>query len=626
MPNLDMLNKLGEAMGEVYAACHDRLLVNLARYFKELKPGEEPGGAFKYQAAKLAEMGQVTRESMEIIRDMLGGADPQLAQSLEAAILDAIEEIEPELKKAAEAGLVAGKPMDVSPRMTRAFEMYYRQSADKLNLVNTVMLESTEAAYRRTVSDIVSRMQRAQSVLNISTGRVVTGTESFNQALRIAVGDMVDNGITGFVDHGGHRWRPETYVAMDMRTTFHNASREAFWERNEEYGNDLYLVSQHPGARPLCYPWQCKVISRTDESRDVTDGAGQPVHVYAQSETTYGEPAGLFGINCGHHPELFIPGATMVPEVRQSEEENAKAYAESQKQRKLEREFRKARLDLAVAKAQGADKERIRAEREKVKKADERLERFTEETGRKRRREREYRPVDAKWAEETRKAAGIGQGQVGVEQGYAGIEQGHGENAQERVQSDQVPLENAQEQAQSDQVPLENAQEQAQSAQENPVTNQGEPVVTNEEKALTNEGENGTIQSETWYERNIAGNPEMEQKYQAALVKAKEESRMDGEWKTPERPEELVSYLFDAKHINDERHHGVSREEAEGFVREAIVMVTRNDGRYANYYSLDGGAYLMPRQKRIRTAFPSTQFTPNVIRLLEVIMRELRIQ
>ena len=30
---------------------------------------------------------------------------------------------------------------------------------------------------------------------------------------------MVDNGITGYIDHGGHRWRPETYVAMDMRST-----------------------------------------------------------------------------------------------------------------------------------------------------------------------------------------------------------------------------------------------------------------------------------------------------------------------------------------------------------------------------------------------------------------------
>ena len=398
MPDLDFLNTLGDAMGDVYEACHDRLLINLARHFMFLLPGEQPGGAFQYQAQKLQEFGQVTQESADIIREMMRGADPALADCLEAAIVDALEDVEPGLRKAAEAGALPEAPGEVSPRAREAFERYYQQSADKLNLVNTVMLESTGDAYRETVADITAKMQRAQTIVNAAAGEVATGVESFNTALKDATRKLVETGITGFVDHGGHRWAPETYVAMDMRTTFHNVSRAAFWDRNQEYGNDLYLVSQHPGARPLCYPWQCKVISRTDNARDVTDGAGRPVHVYAQSETSYGEPAGLFGINCGHHPELFIPGATKVPEVRQDEEENAKTYAESQKQRGLEREFRKARLDMDVAKAQG-DEEGLAKAKEKLKAADEKLNRFEKETGRRRRREREYAPVNAKWPE-----------------------------------------------------------------------------------------------------------------------------------------------------------------------------------------------------------------------------------
>lgn len=402
MANPDFLDVLGDEMGRVYEACHDRLLINLARHFMFLKPGEQPGGAFEYQAKKLLEMGQLTQESVEIIRGMLDGADPALADCLEAAIVEALEDVEPALRKAAEAGLLGEEmPPEISPRATAAFERYYEQSADKLNLVNTVMLESTQDAYRETVADIVNRMQRAQTIVDAAAGEVVSGVESFNQALKDAVRKLVATGITGFVDHSGRRWRPETYVAMDMRTTFHNVSRAAFWDRNEEYGNDLYLVSQHPGARPLCYPWQCHVISRTDQARDVTDGANQPVHVYAQSETTYGEPAGLFGINCGHHPELFVPGATKVPEVRQGEEENARAYAESQKQRGLEREFRKARLDLDVAKAQGADKSELDRLRGRLQDADAKLDRFERDTGRRRRREREFAPVNATWPEPT---------------------------------------------------------------------------------------------------------------------------------------------------------------------------------------------------------------------------------
>ena len=402
MANPDFLDVLGDEMGRVYEACSDRIVINLARYFRYLKPDEQPGGAFVYQAQKLQEFGKLTRETMTIIAEMTGGADRALIDCLQTAILDALETVEPELRKAAAAGLLGGGnvPPQVDPRTMDAFRLYYQQAADKLNLVNTVMLESTENAYRATVSDIVNRMQRAQTIVDTATGEIVSGVESFNQALKQATQQMVDNGITGFVDHGGHHWRPETYVAMDMRTTFHNVSRAAFWERNAEYANDLYLVSQHPGARPLCYPWQCKVISRQDQARDVTDGAGNPVHVYAQSETTYGEPAGLFGINCGHHPELFVPGATMVPEVRQDEAQNAKTYAESQKQRGLERDFRKARLEYDVAKAQGAPGEEIKEKQGALKRADERLDRFAEETGRKRRREREYAPVNATWPDE----------------------------------------------------------------------------------------------------------------------------------------------------------------------------------------------------------------------------------
>ena len=205
MARFDTLDAMGDAIGEVYAECTDRILVNLARHFKYLKPGEQPGGAFQYQARKLAEFGQVKRESIQIIRDMLGSVDKELADSLERAIVDALEGIEAPLRHAAEAGLLNGGavPPVVSPRLTEAFRLYYEQSADKLNLVNTVMLESTEEAYRATVSDITARMQRQQEILNTATGQVVTGVESFNQALRLATEKMVENGITGFVDHGG---------------------------------------------------------------------------------------------------------------------------------------------------------------------------------------------------------------------------------------------------------------------------------------------------------------------------------------------------------------------------------------------------------------------------------------
>ena len=397
------LDNMSWAMAEVYGAVTDRILINLAHYFPYIKDSDEVQGSFAYQARMLAQMGQVNRETVDIIMKSLGRADDALRQALETAIIEALKPEEPKLRQAAQKGLLNGSgfiPPEVSPGQMQAFKSYYKQSADKLNLVNTVMLESTQAAYTATVSDIASKISRTQSILNIGTGEVVSGVSAYNQAARSSVKKMVENGLTGFIDHGGHRWSPEAYVAMDIRTTMFNTSRAAIWERADDYGCDTYQVSSHNGARPLCYPWQGKVISRNDLVREVEDMDGNKVHVYAQSETSYGEAAGLFGVNCGHYPMTFVPGFSTLKGEPQDPEENEKTYEESQQQRALERKLREERRDLAVMKAQGASPEEIKAQRERVKKASQDIDDFCDETGRARRKNREGTPINAKFPPE----------------------------------------------------------------------------------------------------------------------------------------------------------------------------------------------------------------------------------
>ena len=385
-------------MSEVYGETTNRILVNLARYFKMAQQGQQIPGSFEYQARMLAQMGQVRRETIQIIMDSLGSTDAELRRALEAAILDALKNEEPKLQQAARDGLLGrAGALELDPGQMQAFRSYYRQSADKLNLVNTVMLESTEAAYRATVSDVSAKLARTQSILNTATGEVVTGVTAYNQAVRSAVRKMVDNGLTGFIDHGGHHWSPEAYVAMDLKTTMFNTARAAVWECEDEYGCDTYQVSSHNGARPLCYPWQGKVISRADLAREVEDLDGNKIHVYAQSETSYGQPAGLFGVNCGHYPITFIPGVSTIVGDPQDPEENEKTYAESQEQRALERKLREEKRDLAVLKAQGASEDEIRAQRAKVRQASSDIDEFCDRTGRTRRKDREGAAVNAKW-------------------------------------------------------------------------------------------------------------------------------------------------------------------------------------------------------------------------------------
>lgn len=396
------IEEMSWRMGEVYGAVTDRILINLARHFPYIAEGMTPGGSWDYQIRKLAELGKVTRETEAIILESMKGADAALADLLEETIRESIKSVEPDLRKAAEKGLLLGEgflPPETAPSMTQAFKAFYQQSADKLNLVNTVMLESTQQAYRATVADIAVRIERTQGILNTATGEVVSGVSSLNQAVRDAVQKMVDNGITGYVDAGNHHWSPEVYVTMDIRTTLANTAREAVTEQMHEYGCDLFSVSWHDGARPLCYPWQGKVISESNWTGEVEDLDGNKVHVYALNETSYGEAAGLFGVNCGHYKIPFIPGFSKPRQPEQTEEQNAKEYEQSQEQRALERKLRYAKRDLMTAKARG-DEEEIARQKLRVKNARTELNDFCEDTGRARRSAREQTPIKAEWPEE----------------------------------------------------------------------------------------------------------------------------------------------------------------------------------------------------------------------------------
>lgn len=396
--NPAFLDSMSWEMAEVYGAITDQILINLAGYFPYFNDKNLPETAFAYQAKMLAQMGQVTNQTARIIRQGLSGADDALERIIEQAIIDSVRTTEPELLKGILRGILTppdANPIVVSPNQMRAFQLYYQQAADKLNLVNTVMLESTQQAYLGAVSDVVSEMSvvegigRIHTALDTAAGETITGVSSWNQALAHATNRMKENGIIGFIDHAGRRWSAEAYAAMDIRTTVANTARAAVWETNQNFGNDLYQVSSHDGARPLCYPWQGKVISSNDRSGVTYDLDGNEITIYAQSDTSYGQPAGLFGINCKHYPTPFIPGVSTVRADPQDEEANEKTYEESQKQRGLERRLREEKRDMLMLKAQNAPQDVIDAQRNRVRRASSDIDDFCAETGRARRRNRE---------------------------------------------------------------------------------------------------------------------------------------------------------------------------------------------------------------------------------------------
>lgn len=126
---------------------------------------------------------------------------------------------------------------------------------------------------------------------------------------------------------------------------------------------------------------------------------------------------------------------------------------------------------------------------------------------------------------------------------------------------------------------------------------------------------------ETWYNRTIAGNPEKERSYASALIRAKAESKIKGTLEKPKLPEYYNSIGFDADHVHGDRGRDITREEAMEYMREAIVQIVRNDGRYVNYYSEKGAAYVKPGKKAIRTAVRASDYKPDVQKMMDVMLK-----
>ncbi len=81
---------------------------------------------------------------------------------------------------------------------------------------------------------------------------------------------------------------------------------------------------------------------------------------------------------------------------------------------------------------------------------------------------------------------------------------------------------------------------------------------------------------------------------------------------------DVSEFTFDNGHINAERVHGVTRSEAEQFIKESDISLTRWNGRFINYYGPNGATYVDVENNNIRTAFKKEQFDTQTLKIREV--------
>ena len=332
----------------------------------------------KWRIRQLARAGRFDKRAAAIIA---GYSEVEDGQAMDAVLTAAETEIG-YLDNAVQAANAAGlseyfSDIPAEESALGAAKAFQKQAASDLNLVNTVMQYKAGSAYVNAVNaiyrDTAEGRQGTLDIMGKGAAKAVSGQMSLQEATRKTIRELAQKGIPAFVDKRGREWSPEAYVMMDMRSTLGNTARAAQNARCDEYNIQLIEVSSHMGARPLCAPYQGRIFSRDGSKGVTTDGAGGKIYYTPLSETSYGQPAGLFGINCGHVQYPFVPGINFQRYFPYPKEENDRRYMQFQQQRAMERGIRAAKRECMMLQETG-DTEglqkaslRLRNQREKYR-------------------------------------------------------------------------------------------------------------------------------------------------------------------------------------------------------------------------------------------------------------------
>ncbi len=413
MTALEALN-LAAPIADAYMSVEERLLVRIARQIS-LNDDHQLNEVSKWQIKQLAKHGLLRQDAHKIIVAGTKGIPGDVAETVRQAIDDTL----------AEDGIRdLWHNEGFSESAKNAVKHYRNQAKDVYNQVNTVMKYKAESTFVGAVNSVAEKwtreMRREQSeiankqdvlnILNSNTASVVSGAESRTKAVRTTIHEMAQKGIPAFVDKSGREWSPEAYVNMDIRATVKNTALEAQFSTMDSLGQDVFEVSSHPGSRPKCRPWQGKLISRSGKTTEITDINGRKHKVIPLSQTSFGEPDGLFGINCGHRPRGMSDGLFRKSSVEyddtevagrrkvnarspawtpgnQSVDEDKELYNKVCKQRELERKVRKSKTEADMLEAAG-DTEGAKEVRRKMTEQNKALKSYCDSNGLKYRSDR----------------------------------------------------------------------------------------------------------------------------------------------------------------------------------------------------------------------------------------------
>lgn len=326
------------------------LIQNIAAY---LLAGKIDTEVSKWKIRKLAELGKLNQKNIETISSYADSEKSLAELTIKRAVISAMTGTEKGFRRMVIDNLVTDAPSGSMDKTTEAIiKLLQKQAKTDLNLVNTTMIYKAKDAAGKVIRSAaeLANKQEYLDMLGKAAGKTVTSTEALTSAVSKCLKEMAEKGLPGFIDKKGREWSPEAYVNMCVRATVKNTASRAVFDRMKDFGLHIIEISSHPGARPKCAKDQGKLYDLNNGSGYVKDGNGKKIRYLPWSSTSYGEPDGILGINCGHNGYPFTAGLSLQRYFPYDEEENDKLYMKIQKQRELERKVRASKRACSVLK------------------------------------------------------------------------------------------------------------------------------------------------------------------------------------------------------------------------------------------------------------------------------------
>lgn len=375
------LNEKQELIEKYYIQTENDLLLNISKKLSQGKPMEiaidETTKILDWQLQRLKDFGALNEENIKIIAKYSKLTEKEVREVFEMA-----KEVGSTADKTVlDKGIKLGVLKEIDENLARiTYDNIMSNAIDEVlttfNSQNNSLLRSASKGY--------------EEIVNKVTSEALAGTKTLGNAMEEAVTELSKKGLTGFTARNGAEWTPEAYTKMVIRSNVKNTINKVSEERFKLAGNDYIEINAYSGARPKCSQDQGKIYSLSGNTESITDIKGNKIKVYAWSNSTYGEPDGILGINCGHSRHAFVPNVSIYREKKINKKENDELYMENQKQRLYERTIRNKKREIEMQKQINASKDYIDKLNKKLREYRNEYNGFLKETGR-------YRNYSNEW-------------------------------------------------------------------------------------------------------------------------------------------------------------------------------------------------------------------------------------